>query len=406
MRKKAPTSIIFGSSIIRELALVAGIVMGPTFSRLFDLSKTELGILLGATSMGIIIFSAFVGRITHRRGPVYVFITGILINMGSILFVLTAGGFVMLAAGLTGIGVATAFIANSNVTMLSDIYPERLRKMISLVSASWFMSSAFSSPVIGAWLEFARSNNMGLWSFRVPYIICFVLFSICLWIGKTILEKTIDPVPHSYADRQGFSKAMNEDIKRTRRLWLWAPALGACHGLLIIGMLSWVNPMIQEKFGANEITGALAVAGVAFGVGAGRLVLSSITSGVDERLILAVSGLVGGIVFGSALAAPTTTFALIALTAGGFVCSTTYPCIVALIGNKFPVLKSRLYGYNEASVSMAGLAGPPLVGFIADRGVPLWWAMGIYPLAAWIIAVLSLTWLARERLAEETDRDR
>ena len=150
MKKKAPTFIIFGSSIVKELALVAGVVMGPTFSRLFDLSKTELGVLLGSASMGIIIFSAFVGRITQRRGPVYVYVTGILINMGSILFILTAGGFTMLAAGLTGIGVATAFIANSNVTMLSDIYPDRLRKMISLVSASWFMSSAFSSPVIGA----------------------------------------------------------------------------------------------------------------------------------------------------------------------------------------------------------------------------------------------------------------
>ena len=391
---------------MREFALVAGIVMGPTFRRLFDLSKTELGVLLGATSMGIIIFSAFVGRITQRRGSVHVFVTGILINMGSILLVLTAGGFTVLAAGLTGIGVATAFIANSNVTMLSDIYPDRLRKMISLVSASWFMSSAFSSPVIGIWLEYARSNNMCLWSFRVPYIICFVLFSICLWLGKTILKKTIDLVPHSSAARPGFSKAMNAEIKRTRRQWLWAPALGACHGLLIIGMLSWVNPMIQEKFGANEITGALAVAGVAFGIGAGRFVLSSITSTVDERLILAASGLIGGIVFGTALAAPTTTSALIALTAGGFVCSTTYPCIVILIGNKFPVIKSRLYGYNEASVSMAGLVGPPLVGFIADRGVPLWWAMGIYPLAAWVIAVLSLTWFRRERLSEKTDQER
>ncbi len=54
MKKKAPTLIIFGSSIVREFALVAGIVMGPTFSRLFDLSKTELGVLLGADGVEIL----------------------------------------------------------------------------------------------------------------------------------------------------------------------------------------------------------------------------------------------------------------------------------------------------------------------------------------------------------------
>jgi MFS family permease len=400
MSKKAQSAVIFGSSIVRELAVTVGIVMGPTFSRIFSLTKTELGILLGATSMGITIFSSFVGRITQRRGPVFVYTTGFVINMGSIGFILAAGGFSMLALGLTGIGIATAFIANANVTMLSDLYHDRLRMMVSLVSALWFMSSALVSPLLGLWLEYAHVQNLGLWSFRIPYITIFLLFSISLRLGKKILKKNFEPVLQNSSISKDLSKSKNKDIRGADRQWLWVPALGACHGLLIIGMMSWVNPMIQEKFGVNEIAGALAVAGLAFGIGGGRLVLSSLMPGVDERLILTVSGLAGGVVFGIALAAPTAATALIAITAGGFICSTTYPCIVTIVGIRFPVIKSRLWGYNDASVSMAGLAGPPIVGFIADMGMPLWWAMGIYPIAAWIIAALSLTWYLRKPVLE------
>ena len=51
----------------------------------------------------------------------------------------------------------------------------------------------------------------------------------------------------------------------------------------------------------------------------------------------------------------------------------------------------------EASISVAGLAGPAAVGLLADAGAPVWHAMLISPAAGVAIAVTALSWLGRRR---------
>jgi hypothetical protein len=71
--------------------------------------------------------------------------------------------------------------------------------------------------------------------------------------------------------------------------------------------------------------------------------------------------------------------------------------MLSLTGTRFPESKSRVYGYLEASVASMGLTGPALVGVLADRGLSLWVALGISPLAGLVLGSGALLWRMQDR---------
>ena len=63
--RKASVAVIFLISITLELISATTLVCGPTFQRLFHLSKSQLGICLGISSLGILLISPLSGHITY-----------------------------------------------------------------------------------------------------------------------------------------------------------------------------------------------------------------------------------------------------------------------------------------------------------------------------------------------------
>jgi len=390
--RKPSAAVIFTVCIALEITFVTGIVSGPTFARLFQLSKTELGIVLGAMHVGLLITSLLAGHTTQQRGAVATLSAGLVCGMAGIAVVFLATGFVMLAAGLALIGVAGGLIINGYATLLAEIFHERVRQIMSLAAALWFSSSALSAPAIGAWLKLAAERQWGVWSFRPPYLFDFLSLATCLFLVHRILRGRAGQ--QAAQSRGGAESTGGKQTGRKHSVgqWLWVPALALCHGLMVIVLLAWASPMVQTKFGVKDFQGALVFGGIALGHGLGRLLLALVRLPFDERGILAASGLVGGTLFALGLAAPTYGLTLAAMSIGGFIACAPFPCILSLIGTRFARMKSELFGYMEASIALAGLTGPPIVGVLADRGIPLWKALAISPLAALALGTLALLW--------------
>jgi MFS family permease len=191
-----------------------------------------------------------------------------------------------------------------------------------------------------------------------------------------------------------------------RREWFWVPATAYLHGLFIIVLLTWMNPMTQAKFGVNDMQGSLAVGLVSLGIGAGRLFLWKVPVPLDDRIILSGSGLVGAGLLTITFLAPSYWVTILMLVVAGFICSATFPCILSLVGNRFPATKSRMYGYMDAAVAAAGLTGPPLVGLLGDSGLLLHHAVFVSPVAGVVLAAVSMGWLGATRQADADDRSR
>jgi MFS family permease len=177
---------------------------------------------------------------------------------------------------------------------------------------------------------------------------------------------------------------------------MWVPLLIFFHGLMIGTLLEWVNSTVQDKFDVDDFDGALVLGGMALGLTLGRLLLAAVRRPWDELRLLRFSSVLGGGFFALGLAVTNYWASLAAFLVGGFIACATYPCIWTLIGNRFPVVKAKLYGYATASLALGSLIGPILVGFLKDQGVPLSLAMGICPLAGGALALSSLLWTLQD----------
>lgn len=385
--RKLPAACILFTSILVELSLVTGLVSGPTFRRVFELSDTELGIALSMAYVGLLLGAAVAGQLTHVRGPVVSLCAGLLLELASMTMVNVAPAYGVLLIGLLGVGMAAAFIANANITLLGDLFPGKVREILSLGSALWFGSSTFSAPLIGAWLTHARDLDLGAWSYRVIYLAETVLILTAFVLAVFV----VGPRTPEHEEPEPTGEGGGVTLRQ-----MWIPALGFCQGLMIIVLMAWMNPLAQAKFGVGDLRGGLAMGAVAFGLGIGRLLFARIRSGGDDRRLVAVSAGLGGVFLALGLMSPHYILMLIFIAAGALISCPVGPCMMALPRKLFAAEKARVLGYYQASIAVAGLSGPALVGALADSGVRVWLAVGISPLAAFAIAVLAFTWMKRD----------
>lgn len=420
--KKSLVAVIFFINIILELISVTNLVCGPTFQRLFHLSKSQLGLCLGISSLGTLLMSPLSGHVTHLWSAFPTLVTGLVLAILGVIFVTFATGFPLLLAGLILFGISASFIANANTTFLADLFREKLRRVMSLASGLWFASSALFAPVLGIWLKAVSQRNWGVWSFRGPYLFALLSISACLFLAYRVVrqvpklqsrerkEKLVSnpaELPTGGREEKGVYDSAEPgagNYPPNRKHWVWVLFFGLCHGLLYTTLLAWANPLVQNKFGVNDFYGALLYGMLALGIAGGRFILAGFKLVRDDRTVLAFSAIVGGTLFGLGLAAPWYGLTVVAMTIGGLGASATFPCIISLIGTKFSKNKAKIYGYNTASIALAGLIGSPIVGFLADHGFPLWWALGISPLAGFLLGFGSLLWKYQDRRVKSSTR--
>ncbi len=391
MPRKKPAAVIFFTNIALQVTVVTNFVCGPTFQRLFNLSDTQLGISLGSASVGVLVVSLAVGHITERYGAHLILAGGLCGIIGGVGLLMFADGFRMLLPALALFGVSVAFVRNGGDTFLADLFPSSIRSASALASGLWFSGGAVSAPIMGWWLETAKINEWSFLSFRVPYFFDIALIGLCLFFVLKILPGTQRRIMANSSNGDAVFESEVCNRVKFGRLFLLL-LLSLCHGLMVISLLAWVNPTMQSKFDVGDLGGAVVVAMLSLGIGLGRLTFARVKTGLEDRSILAVSGLSGGVLLGVGLVSPNYITMLVCMTAGTFVVSTTLPCLVSLVMVCFAGNKSRVYGYMGAIVALAGLAGPSFIGILADEGVELWVALLISPLAAFILGLTSFLW--------------
>lgn len=388
-RRASALLVLLATYVCSEVAFVAALVSGPTFQRVLGLSDTQLGMCLGSVFLGCMAMSLAVGQVTARRGAYATLCNGIAGLVASLGLILLAGNFAMLLAGLVALGVSAATLHNAAATLLSDIFPASIRRVMALASALWFGSSIVSSPLIGAWLGHAHHRGLARWGYGLPTAVAMALLIVCLLLVRLLLPWTQSlrhPPP-----------ARGDAPKPQGRGWMWILLIAFGHGLMTTTFVAWANPMIQSAFDADDFRGSLGFAAFAAGLAGGRMLLTSRHILRNDRALLAFSGIGGGAVLALSLRVGAYPLALATILVGAFAASATIPCLFSLVARRFPRAKSRLYGWQEACIALGGLAGPFAVGLLVDAGAPVRSALLVSPLGGALLGVGSLLWLASER---------
>jgi len=390
--RKSSAAILFSIYMCLEATSAAANVTGPTWRALFSLSNKQLGLCLGASQAGIMIASVFAGHVTQRRGPLRVLNASMIGVLLGLCLLGSAVSYQMLFLGLATIGLCAAALYNAGAVIFSGIFPFKMRRIMSFASALWFGSSLISAPLVGHWLEHASAAGWQAWSFRLPFLAMVALLAACLVLVRLRLRWS-DSFPWQ-TGTQDTDPAAPRSLRRER---LWIPALGFCHGMMLIALLAWLNPMAQDVFGVSDFLGSLMLGMAALGLAAGRLSLAAFHSRIriDDRYLLAVSCSSGAVLLALALMVPNYWLALALVGLGTFSSSASAPCLFSLVTERFPQSRSRLFGYMESTIAAAAISGSFLFGLLSDMGVPLRVAMGLSPLAALAMAAGALIWKMR-----------
>ncbi len=365
--------------------------LGPTFMRLFQLSKTQTGFILGSISIGFLLSSSIAGHFVFQRGAVKALLSGLTLILLSVFLILFSVNFPMLFICLTIVGIANALLINANTTILSELFHLHLRRIISLYSAFYFGISALLTPFLGKWLNVAKENGWDFWIFRVPYLTIFMSFALFLFLACRFVFPFISGYKNLSAIEDKDTEGDKELSVSFKYFW-WIPVMGFLHNLMVAPMLAWSNPMAQEKFGASELQGALFIGMITIGIALGRFLTGLIKFAWEDRTILTFGTIVGSLFVFLGLMSGRYGFSITMIGIGSFVSSVSYPSIASISGRFFRNSKAKIYGYFFTGVALAGFVGPPLVGKLADYGFPLWNMLAISPLAGCLLGFLGFLW--------------
>jgi MFS family permease len=389
---KYPVAILFVTYVTVEVCVVTGIVCGPAFQRIFELSDTRLGLIFSALALGGLITSLGVGHVVHHLGLWRAWCIGMIGMVCAAAAVLAAAGFWTIFIPIFLLGITRIFVVNANNTFLSDYFSGRTLRAMALASGLWFGSSVITSLLIGYWVAWTNTQGMRWATYSLPYIISIILLVAVLAAAIKLLRPLMQ-TPDSATELQPKPQHNSARTERpTISQHLLINLIAYCHGSTLVPLIAWVNPMVQGKFAADDFHGALAFSALALGLATGRLSIAAGLINRDTRVMLASSGLAGGLLFGLSLCLPNYWATIAAVAVGGLLLSSTAPCMLALVSEKFFAVKSHVFGYMGASISAAAFVSPWLIGMLADAGVALDKALWLSPFSAVVLGLVSLAW--------------
>ncbi len=371
-----PHHRIFFIQFAVATALGALISRLPDLQRKFDLTESELGLLLISLSTGVLFGLTFSVPVIERlgaRASAYITVLG-----ASLLFAVTAwmpsawtAAPVMFMAGiLTG-----AFEVNANIE--TDRHEAALGRSIMSRAHGMWSTGFFLTALVGAGMRQA-----GI-SMEVHNLVVFAVIAVA---GSIVFSK-ISNAPARFGGETG-----KVPIVAFPTLALLPLCLIGAAPLLAEGAgVDWSAIYMRDVFYVPPFIGGLAVALFSLFIAIGRLFMDPVVDRYGPRSIAACLLLIIIAGLTAVVGAPHPIAALTGFALMGLGCSSVYPLAISAAAGR----ADRSPGINVASLGqttfLVFFAGPPVLGFIAESfGIRFSYAVVVPVVVAALFATKSL----------------
>jgi fucose permease len=359
-----------GVFVVNGAAIGTWVAQIPWVQERFDLSKSAMGLVLVGMALAVILAFPVAGQAIVRHGSErMVWVGGIVCALAVNLPVL-APHPVLVALGLAVLGGARA---TQDVSMNSHgvkVEKDIRRPIMSSLHAGW----AFGG-MAGAGFA-AAGTALGL-DARVTVALASALL-------LATLVATARRIGHGSAaegdDAPGFTLPSRGVVLLAILCLLVMVTEGA--------MADWGGLYLRQDLGASAALGALAYSFFTAGMTAGRIVGDWINHRIGAVALLRWGALLTGVPLGAMLLIGQPAAALIGLFLVGLGVSNGVPLMFSAAGRQ----PDTPPGPGIAAVSSMGslgfLAGPPVIGFVADA-ISLPWALAMLILGAIVVFALA-----------------
>ena len=357
---------------VNGVTLASWISRIPTLTERLDIGPGQLGVALMAIAAGALVAFPIAGRLVDTRSSAFsVACFGLVMVMSlPILGVAPQLLVLMLALLLFGFGNG-----GMDVSMNAQgIQVERVagRSIISSLHGC-FSLGAFAGAAIGA----------GVAQLGVPPLVHFLGVSVfglagLAWILRWLIPDRKDP-------RKGETAAAF--ALPPRSLWLLG-ALALCASVGEGAIADWGGLYLRDVLGTSSGIAALGFAAFSVAMLVGRFSGDALVQRFGAPRLVRAGGALAALGLGLALLLNEPGIMLLGFAAVGLGLSIVYPLVFSAAGNHPTVSAGRAVA-SVATVGYGGfLAGPPILGWLAEL-TSLRAMMGLIVLLAALTAVLA-----------------
>lgn len=376
-------AIAIGWGLLNGTRMIYPVLL-PSISVEFDLTLTTAGFLVTVIWLAYAVGQVPGGVLADRHGERRVLIAGLgIVTIGLVLVVLAPTAVVLFGAtALVGAGLSLYPVAR--ITVLSELYPDRIGRVLGLTMATGDVGQTLLPPIAGV-LAAAVAWQAGL-GFVIP-----LLLAIAAVIGLILPAQASS---EGAADKHSVSNA-GHVLKELRDPTLVVMTVILFLYIGVLQTFSAFYPTYLIDVKGLPPTVASGLFGLFFAVGVVAKPLSGLAYdrvGIRRSLPLVLGGSVVGFAI---LPAINGFWPLVAVTALISTMLGSGAITQSYLSDTIPEeMEGTGLGAIRSVASMMGAAGPVLFGALADRG---YFDEGYLVLAALVGVVTLLTFrLPRE----------
>jgi fucose permease len=360
---------------------VLGVLVGATgvvWASLVDEMAIESG-PFGTAQLASAVVSTFVviayARLSGWRGPRLLAAIGAGATIGAMVALTAVDSlpFLMLALSLMGLGTG---LTDGAATQASVDWERATRqRRMNLFHAGFSIGAVVGAFGAGGFLAADLS-------FRLPLLLVAGLYAALLFLTAIIRFPPVESAPRS----SRFSDVGDVLASRAVRALVLIILLSI---VVEIAVFIWGVIYIQNELGASALVGGISYGAFNAAMFTGRMLNIPFLARFGARASLGISG-VGLVIGGVAMvAAWGPAVGLIALTVTGFGVAGIYPTVMSAAGERLPGRSGTLASVMMTATYSAGIATPPLMGWIAQFS-----SLRI-SMAAIALSGAGIFWLAR-----------
>ncbi|WP_049916896.1 MFS transporter [Halogeometricum pallidum] len=354
-------------------------VLLPYLRDSFDISLTAAGFLVTVLWLGSAVGQLPGGLLADRYSERSVMSVGAVLAAAALVLVAAAPTAFVLFAATALVGFGQSLYPIARITMLSEIYPDRIGSALGVTMATGDLGQTVLPPVAGV-LAAAIAWQAGL-LFVVPLLlVAGVVVRVTLPAGTESASEAADPLP-TQSVRDVFAELRGSN-------------LGFVSFILFLYILIWQSftglyptYLVEQKGLSSAAAGTLFSAFFAFGV-----VVKPVAGAAYDRIGMRstlVAVLVGPVAGLALLPVVEGFWPLAALTAVVSTMLGSGAVTQSFLSDSFSEeVRGTGLGVVRTTVATLGAAGPVLFGGLADRG---YFDEGYVLLAAVLAVVVLLT---------------
>lgn len=337
--------------------------------RFFAIDEAKNGLILTVQSVGCLMLTVLLGLFGERlhkiRGIAFglglMGLAGLCIGLLPAMKSHNAYALMMLFSVFAGVGFISIDLLMNSV--IADVFPERKDALLPVVHAFYGVGSMLSPIFVTALVSPERPE-----SFALPYrIIGAAAIPACLLL--LLASRRVSPET-PYADMEAIRSRARQnpaEIFREGRAWLY---LLSCFLYLIFqtGVTTWLPTYCQQTRAYSFTQAGLTVTAYFLGVLTVRLLSPLIYQKLSVERFHVLSLLLSAGVFLAFLFLPLPPVAgSVVIFLLGLLQGAAVPGIVVLCCSAFPTRTASASSLVVFGVSLAGMAGPALMGHMMER---------------------------------------